>query len=138
MDQTLTKSYPKKEGRAREHEQKPTWTDILPTPFARRYTQVIMTDNIVPSNTGASVVPTSPSGGVASPKTVKKMEKEIMQEAKHEEKELKNATKDMDRTKKAERKAQKVCYPTCASCFRVPLGLLTEAACVIYIGESVD
>ncbi|PPQ77301.1 hypothetical protein CVT25_010883 [Psilocybe cyanescens] len=66
-----------------------------------------MTDNIVTSNTGASVVPTSPSGGVASPKTVKKMEKEIMQEAKHEEKELKNATKDMDRTKKAERKAQK-------------------------------
>jgi hypothetical protein len=43
-----------------------------------------------------------------SPKLVKKVEKEILTEAKNEEKRLKNAIEDLSQIEKAENKAQKV------------------------------
>jgi hypothetical protein len=59
----------------------------------------------------SSVQQTSGGGSseeTPSPKVVKKMEKEINKEAKHEEQNVKGVVKDLAKTQKAEGKAQKV------------------------------
>jgi len=53
-----------------------------------------------PSLTQASTLP---------PKAVKKMEKEIVNEGKHEEHQLKNVVKDLQFSEKEEHKIHKVC-----------------------------